>query len=717
MTSKASLAWLQFNWQRPLDPVRGLTALRHLAADQRSMQLVFETRSTADGICSLLGGAPVAVRQASHLIGQLLPGTTATPIKRSIVSDIAAAGLRASTRHRSLRVDEPLVAVRSLAAALAQVRRDEQLIVQVVLGPRRIPLAVATNSPSSVVAPWWNVAWHGNGKTIDGESRTALRIKVGDHGFACAIRFGVVAGTSKRRSALLLGLLAALRSGESAGLRLRLAKERSARLQFATTPWRWPLRLNVQELLGLIGWPLGGDDLPGYGAVHPKRLPPAPGTTGRSRVVANTMPSGSKPLALDARAGLHHLHVIGPTGTGKSTLLGNLISQDIDDGRAVVVIEPKGDLVADVLTRVPAHRAADIVLLDPTDSSPVGLNPLYGRNQAAASRSAELAADSVLAVFRQLYGAAIGPRSADILHAGLLTLARRPGASLVMLPLLLTDVRFRRSVVASINDAIALGPFWAAFESWSEAERSAAIAPVMNQLRPLLRPTVRAVLGQRSPRFDLRQIFTERKILLVPLARGQLGPEAASLLGSLVVSSLWQTTQSRSAIPAERRHPVMVYIDEVQDFLHLPTDIGEALAQARGLGVGFTLAHQFLGQLSPELRAGVLANARSRVCFQLAHEDAVALSKGHPELEPADLTALSQYEVYASLFSGGQVTPYASGITRPAGAVTADVEVIRTASRRRYGRPLEEIEASFAELLRPAGEYLGATGRRRRAAS
>ena len=195
------------------------------------------------------------------------------------------------------------------------------------------------------------------------------------------------------------------------------------------------------------------------------------------------------------------------------------------------------------------------------------------------------------------------------------------------------------------------------------------------------------MLGQRSPRFDLRQIFTERKILLVPLARGKLGPEAASLVGSLVVSSLWQAIQSRSAIPAERRHPVMVYIDEVQDYLHLPTDIGEALAQARGLGVGFTLAHQFLGQLSPELKAGVLANARSRVCFQLAHEDAVALSKSHPELEPADLTALSQYEIYASMFSGGQVTPYASGTTRPAGEATADVEAIRTASRSRYGRP------------------------------
>ena len=207
-------------------------------------------------------------------MGQLLPGTTATPVKRTTLGDVAAAGLRASTRQRSLRVEEPMVAVRSLAAALAQVRGDEQLIVQVVLGPRRIPMAVATNSPSSVVAPWWNVAWHGNGKTIDSEKRTALRAKVGDHGFACAIRFGVVAGTAKRRAALLLGLLAALRTSESAGLRLRLASEQSSRLRFATTPWRWPLRLNVQELLGLIGWPLGGDDLPGYGAVHPKRLPP-----------------------------------------------------------------------------------------------------------------------------------------------------------------------------------------------------------------------------------------------------------------------------------------------------------------------------------------------------------------------------------------------------------------------------------------------------------
>jgi hypothetical protein len=163
MTRAEPLVWGQFSWQRPLDPMGALAVMRYEAADQRSSQLILETRSTSEGICNLLGGQAVAVQQASQLIGHLLPGTTVIPVKRPAVGDITAASLRASTRHRSLRVDEPVLAVRSLTAALAQVRDGEQLIIQVVLGPRRIPLSVATNSPSSVVAPWWDVAWHGKG--------------------------------------------------------------------------------------------------------------------------------------------------------------------------------------------------------------------------------------------------------------------------------------------------------------------------------------------------------------------------------------------------------------------------------------------------------------------------------------------------------------------------------------------------------------------------
>jgi len=376
-------------------------------------------------------------------------------------------------------------------------------------------------------------------------------------------------------------------------------------------------------------------------------------------------------------------------------------------GRSIVVIEPKGDLVADVLAHVPHSRLRDVVVLDPLDSAPVGLNPL------SVSGRADTRSEGLLAVFRSIYGDAIGPRSADILHSALLTLARRPDASLLMLPLLLTNAGFRRSVTTGLGDPIALEPFWAWYEQLSEGERAAAIAPVMNKLRPwLLNRSLRAVLGQRNPRFDLSSVFTERTILLVPLQKSVLGPEASQLLGSLVVAQLWQATAQRATVPPERRHPVSVVIDEVQDYLHLPTDLGDALARARGYGVGFTLAHQYLGQLGPDLRPGILANARSRVLFQLSHEDAAVMAKGHPELGPDDFTALGAFEVYASLFAGGRVTPYASGRTLPTTPTVSDPGELRARSRERYGRTLEEIEAGFSELT--THSPTAPTGRKRR---
>jgi hypothetical protein len=704
-------AWRRLHWTRPLDPVRATAVLRGWAADQRSPRIVLEAVGTRGGVEYVLGAPRPAVAAATSSLQHALPDTTLTPLNGSRQPVGLAVRFKASTRHRALRSDDPEATVRSILGALSQVRDEERLVLQLVLGSRRVPLAIPTHSPSSVVAPWYQAAWRGNGGQVDSERRSALRNKVSDHGFACTLRIGVTAGSVSRRRALVLGLLAAIRTSEAAGVTLRLSPERESRLNTASRPLFWPLRLNVQEALALTAWPLGNDDLPGQPAAHPKQLPPAPGTTSASRVVARaTAPGTDAHLALSARDALQHTHVLGPTGVGKSALLGRLIQQDIEDGRAVVVIEPKGDLVDDVLARLPDSRKDDVVILDAADLAPVGLNPLITRGQRP-----EVVADGILSVFKALYADAWGPRTQDILHACLLTLARRPDATLVMLPLLLTNPGFRRSLTVGLNDPLALGPFWAWYESLSDGERSQAIAPLMNKLRQwLLRPSLRAVLGQRQPRFDLREVFTERKILLVPLRKGVLGPEAASLLGSLVVAQLWQVIQERTGIPAERRHPVLVYIDEVQDYLHLPTDLGDALAQARGLGVGFTLAHQFLSQLPAAMRGAVISNARSKVCFQLAQEDAVQMAKGHPELVADDFTALGQYQVYASLYARGAVTPYASGITLPPSKPTSTPAELRRRSRERYGRPLDEIEAGFAELLSSDAHAGSDIGRRRR---
>lgn len=532
---------------------------------------------------------------------------------------------------------------------------------------------------------------------IDAERRKALRDKVGETGFRCILRIGVTTTRTDRRPALASRLVAALRTAEAPGIRLTIKQTKPMSLATALQPRRWPSALNVDELTLLSGWPIGNEPLPGVDQARSRALPPHRSITSKGRVVGEaTFPGEERQIALSPVDALQHVHVLGPTGVGKSTLLLTSSLQEIQAGRAVVVIDPKGDLVDDLLRRIPDSRLGDVVVLDPADESrPVGLNPLRG-----ATGSTELVADQVLAVFHGLYKDNWGPRTQDILHACLLTLGGRPETTLCALPVLLSSQGYRRRVVAGVKDQIALKPFWTWFENLSEAERATAIAPVMNKLRAfLLRPRMRAVIGQAEPRFNMIDIFTKRRILLVSLAKGQLGPEAAALLGSLVVSQLWQTSLGRSAIAPERRHPVMVFIDEFQDYLHLSTDLADVLAQARGLGLSLTLAHQHLAQLSPAMRSAVLANARSRVCFQLSAEDAAVIARTSGELEAEDFQELERFNAYASLVAQGSVMPYASIRTSAPPETLRSAEVARRASRERYGRDRAEVETAIEALL------------------
>jgi hypothetical protein len=696
----AALTWYGLRWPREVAPEQ-LTQVFRLLATTAGNPLVIEAVGSPGGVEHRLA-LPVGRAEATvdHLRASL-PGLSVEAVgTRPALTATRAVELRLSTQRRPLRTDDLPGVSRAMLTALAQVRRGERLCVQWVLGRSLTPMAVPNRLDGPGRESWLGallVAPFGSPPPADVELRNALRAKQAEPGRQAVGRVAVTAKTASRERQLIRQVIGALSSSAAPGVSFRVRGGRAERVSRAQVPrWSWPLRLNANELAAVSAWPVGlTSELP-VATVGSRLVAPSAAIPRAGRVIGEaTFPGREQPLALSPTDSLRHVHALGPTGSGKSTLLLNLITQDITAGRAVVVIEPKGDLIAEVLQRIPSHRIADVVLLDPTDTArPVGLNPL-----ALNGRSPELAADQLLGLFHALYIAHWGPRTHDILGASLLTLARLPGMTLAALPLLLTDANFRRRVVARVADPIGLAPFWRAYEAWSEAERAAATAPVMNKLRPLLlRPEMRAIVGQRQRSFDLRRVFTERKLLLVSLSKGLLGPETSALLGSLVISQLWQAILGRAAIAPERRHPVFVYVDEFQDYLHLPLDFADALAQARSLGVGFVAAHQYLHQLDPAMRSAVLANTQSRVAFRLPGEDARVIA-ADSALDPEDFQSLGAFQCYVQLVAQSAVQPWCSAATVLPGLPLSDPAMVRAASRSAYGVDRAEIEADLHELF------------------
>jgi type IV secretion system coupling TraD/TrwB family protein len=708
------LQWRQVHWPRPLDPTGPGATIQAWAADQRSPLIVLEARASA-GMVEYLLGSPAAAQSAiGHQLTTAVPEARLTDLENQRQPVRMAGRLHLTSRHRPLRTDAPEATIRQLLGALARAGDGELLVLQLLLGPRRVPLAVPNQSPSSIIRPWYQVAWEGKGGLVDGEKRAALRTKVAQHGFAVTIRLGATAPDVARQRALIHGLYSALRVSEAPGVRFELVPGSAAHLNAAHAPWRWRLRLNAAEALACTAWPIGEDDLPGHVPLHPRRIAPTTLAQPADRLVGRALAPGvDGQLGYAVRDALRHTWVLGPNGTGKSTLLLNLIDQDLRAGRPVVVIEPK-DLISDLLERIPPERQDDIVLLDCLDDAPVGINPLQRHG-----RRPDVVADGLFSLLTNLYGDSIGPRSSDILLNCLNVLAERDDSSLVMVPLLLTNTGFRRSLTkaAIARDPFGARPFWTWFENLRDDARAEVVGPLQNKLRPLIRPALRGVLGQRRPRFNIRQVLTESKVLLVPLQKGVIGPDTAELLGAIVVNELWLAIRERAGTPAEDRTPVMLILDELQEFCRLSVDFSDALATSRSLGAAWHAAHQYREQLSPALRKALQANARSRICFQLSADDARAMAAGQSVLSPEDFSQLPAFHIYASLLQGNTVQPWASGVTFAPPAPCSDPAVIRRLSRERYGQPLDVVEAEFAALLTEEREDDGPVGRRRRGAA
>lgn len=598
--------------------------------------------------------------------------------------------LRLTNERASLRVDEPGFIAGALLASLRPLDRGERVLMQIVASPtsRRLP-----RRPQGLTSK------HKRRPEMTPEQYRALRDKLSGALFSATIRIGVRAATGQRRRHLLArstGILSVV-SSPHARLRRRVlpATTVARRMRRARgSVLSAPSLLNERELAALLAWPQGEVTVAGVDQGSSPQLPPDPQIpSANCRVLGHsTFPGSERALGITDEASLSHVLVTGPTGTGKSTLLLNLITQDMQRGAGVAVFDPKGDLVRDALARVPAFRVDDVIVIDPSDSHVVGFNFLSGSDNAP-----EFVADAMVAILKRLYASSWGPRTEDIIRATFLTLAREPGMTLAEAPLLLTDAAFRRRLVGRIDDPVGLEAFWGWYEALSDGERAHAIAPTLNKIRALvLRTSLRHIVGQATSGFDMETVIAERRILLVSLAKGTLGEDASALLGSLLLARLWQAVQSRISVASTARAPFFAFLDEFQNYLQLPLSVGDALAEARSYGLGLTLAHQNLGQLGYELRQVVLANARTKVMFQPTADDAATFARElAPLVTPEDLRNLGPREVVISPLVGARVVAPTTAVTNPPAPASGNGPEALAASRKRYARPRSDVEAEI----------------------
>jgi hypothetical protein len=359
----------------------------------------------------------------------------------------------------------------------------------------------------------------------------------------------------------------------------------------------------------------------------------------------------------------HHVHVCGPTGTGKSTLLARLIAEDVEAGRGVAAFDPaKGDLILDLLAALPTSCGDRLVIIDPDETkAPPAINLLDPQVHGGSAHDVAAALTSVMS---KVWARWWGHRTADICYHGLLTLAHLPGSTLAQLPRLLSDSRWRRGRINAVLAALpvwegnTLGEFWEAFDGLPVGARAGLVAPLLSRLRLVLaHPLAMSLFGTPATTFSFADVL-DGGVLLARLPKGVIGEDGTRLIGSLLLAGLWQATAARARIPEAERLDAMIVLDECHNFLHLPIGVDDALAEARGLHTDFVLAHQYLGQLTGDMAAAIDANARNKVYFALAPKDAI--DQAHhvkPYLDPGDLMRLGGFEVVLRPVAGGRVAP------------------------------------------------------------
>ena len=396
------------------------------------------------------------------------------------------------------------------------------------------------------------------------------------------------------------------------------------------------------------------------------------------------------------------MYIIGKTGTGKSNLIATMALSDIRSGNGICLIDPHGDLSEDILSRVPKERMNDVVYFNPADMEyPVGFNPL----EKVPYEKQHLIVSGIISVFRKIWTEFWGPRLEHILRHSLFTLLDYPESTLLDLPRLLTDVSFRKEVLSHVKQREVLAFWQNEFDKYTPWLRSEAISPILNKVGQfLVNLPLRNIIGQSRSTFDLKEIMDGKKILIANLAKGKIGEDNTSLLGSLLLTEIWLTALGRAEVPEAQRTPFYLYVDEFHSFI--TSSFADILSESRKYHLSLTVSHQHLLQIDEKVRAAIFGNVGSIISFRVGAEDAAYLAREFHPFKEIDFTNLPNYHIYLRLMIDGVTSQPFSATTLPLdeARVSHGTEIINE-SRRRHGKPRQSVERDI--ISKTAGIHVG----------
>lgn len=402
-------------------------------------------------------------------------------------------------------------------------------------------------------------------------------------------------------------------------------------------------------------------------------------------------------FGIKAKDRTRHVYVIGKTGMGKSTILENMAVQDIQNGNGMAFVDPHGKSADLLLEYVPQERIKDVIYFAPFDTEyPISFNVM----EDVGADKRHLVANGLMSAFKKIWVDAWSARMEYILNNILLALLEYPDSTLVGVNRMLSDKAYRKMVVANVTDP-SVKSFWIdEFEKYGERYMQEAGAAIQNKVGQFVsNPLVRNIIGQSKSNFDLRKVMDDQKIVIVNLSKGRVGEQNANLLGSMLITKIYLSAMSRadSSESALMNLPnFYLYVDEFQSFAN--ESFADILSEARKYKLNLTIAHQYIEQMSEEVRAAVFGNVGTMITFRVGAYDAEVLEKEFmPIFTAEDLVNLGAYQIYLKLMIDGVSSAPFSAATQapiPKPQFSFKHDIIE-ASRAAFATPRGEVEEAI----------------------